>query len=265
MLDSYTFSTFFADQSMFDPANDALDMEFVDKFARLVEVLSKYFRPTYHGLDNIPLTEPALLAGNHGILGFDGFFVFLAVYRATGRLPRGLGDHHLFMGRFSRGYWAKIGAIPGTQEIALKYLEAGNLVNVYPGGARDAMKRPEDLYKLPWDRSKGFIRLAMKADVPVILHMAVGTDDTYRILGRSRLIGKLMGHPKYEIPLVFGWGLLPRPVKFDYYFSEPVELEGGPDDAEDDDVVNRNHELVWERGQQLLDDGLNKRKSIWFG
>ena len=153
----------------------------------------------------------------------------------------------------------------GTQENAVRFLEAGNLVNVYPGGARDTMKGPEGRYKLHWKKSFGFIEVAMKTGAPVILHMGIGTDDTYRILGRMRVFAKILGHSKYAVPVWFGWGLLPRPVKFSYYISRPIYLEGGPEDAGDRDLVEQNHRMVWDIGTQMLEEGLERRRSIWFG
>jgi 1-acyl-sn-glycerol-3-phosphate acyltransferase len=214
---------------------------------------------------NVPREGAALLVGNHGVLGFDGFIVFLAIYRATGRLPRGLGDHHLFVEPVSRRFWTKVGALAGTQQNALRYLSAGHLVNVYPGGARDAMKGPEGRYRLHWEKSFGFIRLAMQAQVPIVLHMGVGTDDTYRILGKMRWTGKVLGHDKYQLPVLLGWGMVPRPVKFDYYISEPIVLVGSPDDIGDEALVRRNHAMVWDRGHAMLDEGLARRRSIWLG
>lgn len=264
-MTKYTFSNLLPKESFFEPENDAIDFAFIDRYGPLVELASKYFRPTYHGLENIPSEGPALLVGNHGIIGFDGFFVFLAIYRATGRLPRGLGDYHLFLDPLSRRFWTKVGAIVGKPGVALSYLRAGHLVNVYPGGARDAMKGPEGRYHLHWERSFGFVRLAMRAQVPVVLHMGVGTDDTYRILGKMRWTGSVLGHAKYSLPVYFGWGLAPRPVKFDYYLSEPIALEGGPDAVQDKAVVMRNHQMLWDRGHAMLQSGLARRRSVWTG
>lgn len=261
----YTFRSLLPDEDFFSPANDHIDLAFIDRYAPVIELASKYFRPSYHGLENVPREGGALLVGNHGVIGFDGFFIILAIYRATGRLPRGLGDYHLFMEPLSRRFWTKAGALVGKPEVALSYLQAGNLVNVYPGGARDAMKGSDARYHLHWDRSFGFVRLAMRANVPVLLHMGVGTDDTYRILGKMNWTGKVLGHPKYSLPLYLGWGLLPRPVKFDYYLSEPIDLEGGPEAVEDEAIVKRNHQMLWDRGHDMLRSGLAKRKSIWTG
>lgn len=261
----YTLSRLFQTSTAFDPDHDPLETRLLEPGTRAIELLGKYFRPTYHGMDHIPRQGPALLVGNHGIIGFDGFFILSAIYRATGRLPRGLGDHHLFVEPLSRRFWTSVGALDGNPENAIACLKAGHLVNVYPGGARDAMKGPEGLYRLHWAQSKGFIRVAMRAGVPIILHMGIGTDDTYKVLGRLRFTGKVLGHAKYEIPIWMGWGLLPRPVKFDYYLSEPIALEGGPSDADNQELVDRNHKRVWEEGQQMLADGLRRRRSIWFG
>jgi 1-acyl-sn-glycerol-3-phosphate acyltransferase len=265
VFEDYTFSRLFKTPPDVYPDKDPLDMDLLKRIRPFVKFLSRYFRPTYIGLENLPAQGPALLVGNHGIMGFDAVFIFLAIYDATGRMPRGLGDYHLFLDPISRNLWTRMGAFTGTQENAVRFLEAGNMVNVYPGGARDAMKGPEGLYKLHWEKSFGFIEVAMKTGVPIILHMGIGTDDTYRILGRMRLFGRIFGHPKYAFPVWFGWGPLPRPVKFTYYISRPIHLEGGPEDVSDRALVERNHRMVWDIGNRMLENGLEQRKSVWFG
>lgn len=265
MASRYTFSRFFRPRGTFDPADDRLDLSLVERLTPVVNALSWWFRPTYHGMDHIPRDGAALLVGNHGIIGFDPFFLFTAMHQQTGRMARGLGDHHLFVDPLSHWFWSSIGGIRGTQENALKFLAAGHLVNVYPGGARDAFKGPEGRYRLHWEHSRGYIRLALRAQVPIILHMGIGTDDTYRILGKWQLPARLLGHPKYALPILMGWGPVPRPVKFDYHISEPIELEGSPDQAEDAALVERLHTRIWAQGQQMLADGLARRKSLWLG
>jgi len=247
------------------PDDDPLDMDLLKKIHPVVKFLSLYFRPEYTGLEHIPKEGPALLVGNHGIMGLDAPVIFMGIYEACGRMPRGLGDYHLFLDPVLRTLFTKLGGLSGTQENALRFLEAGNLVNVYPGGARDAMKGPEGLYKLHWEKSFGFIEVAMKAGVPIILHMGIGTDDTYRILTKIKLFARIFGHSKYAFPLPFGWGPLPRPVKFCYYISRPIFLEGSPEDVSDRDLVERNHQMVWDIGTKMLEEGLEQRKSVWFG
>jgi len=265
MFQNYRFSKLFKASPDVYPDHDPMDMELLRKIRPIIKFLSHYFRPTYIGLENLPGQGPALLVGNHGIMGFDAAFVFLAVYDATGRVLRGLGDYHLFLDPISKNFWTRLGALSGTQENAVRFLEAGHLVNVYPGGVRDSMKGPEGRYKLHWEKSYGFIEVAMKTGVPIILHMGIGTDDTYRILGRMRLFSRILGHSKYTFPVWFGWGPLPRPVKFCYYISRPIYLEGGPEDVSDRALMEKNHQMVWDIGTQMIKNGLERRKSVWFG
>jgi 1-acyl-sn-glycerol-3-phosphate acyltransferase len=265
VFEDYKLSRLFKASPEFYPDNDSLDMELLKRIRPFIKFISYYFRPTYIGIDNIPAQGPALLVGNHGILGFDAAFIFLGIYEATGRMPRGLGDYHLFLDPISRKFWTKLGGLTGTQENAIRFLDAGHLVNVYPRCARDAMKGPEGRYKLHWEKSFGFIEVAMKTGVPIILHMGIGTDDTYRIMGKMRLFARILGHSKYAIPVWFGWGPLPRPVKFCYYISRPILLDGGPEDAADRALVRRNHQMVWDMGMEMIENGLKQRRSLWFG
>ncbi len=252
-------------QRPLDPRREVVDRRLVARFAPLADVMRLYFRPEFQGLEHVPREGPALLVGNHGIFGFDFVLVYSEIFRKTGRVPRALAEHMLFiephLGRFLR----KFGIMDGSFENGLRFLNEGHLVCVMPGGAREALKGARDRYRLMWDQSHGFVRLAMKAQVPVILFMGIGIDDTYRILGKMRWTGRVLGHDKYDVPLWVGWGALPRPVKFRYRFSEPVYLDGGPEDANDETLVAANHDRLWRLGQHMLNEGLRQRQSIWFG
>ena len=265
MFQDYKLPSLFKTSPDVYPDNDPLDMDLLKKVRPIVKFLSFYFRPEYVGFENIPEQGPALLVGNHGIMGLDAPFIFLAIYDAIGRMPRGLGDYHLFLDPVSRKFLTKMGALSGTQENAVRFLEAGDIVNVYPGGARDAMKGSEGRYKLHWEKSYGFIEVAMKTGVPVILHMGIGTEAMSVLLAMISLFARIFGHSKYAVPIWFGWGLLPRPVKFRYYISRPIHLQGGPEDVSDHALVERNHQMIWDMGRQMIETGLEKRKSVWFG
>ncbi len=255
----------FGPPPVFDPDHDGADYAVVERWAPIIEALGTYFRPTYHGLEHIPAEGGALLVGNHGQFAFDGFFVGTAIYRATGRLPRGLAERLLFLVPGVRDSLRKIGSLDGTRDSALAYLRAGHLVNTYPGGAREALKPREGRYRLNWTKSFGFVQVALRAQVPIILNMGISIDDSWHIIGRMRWTGLVMGNAKYEIPLLWGLGPVPRPVKFTYYFSEPIHLDGRPEDADDPEVVQRIHRELWDRGHAMLDEGLRRRRSVWFG
>jgi hypothetical protein len=61
-----------------------------------------------------------------------------------------------------------------------------------------------------------------------------------------------MGHPKYDLPLVWGErGILPQRVPFLFHFGEPIAPPAGA--RSDDDVVVRElHGRVWTRAAEML-------------
>ena len=79
MFQDYKFSKLFKASQDIYPDNDPLDLDAVKKVQPLVKFISRYFRPAFIGLDNIPKAGPALLVGNHGIIGFDAVFIFNAI------------------------------------------------------------------------------------------------------------------------------------------------------------------------------------------
>lgn len=248
-----------------DPEDDQLDMELVEWGMEAIGKLSFWHRPEFHGVERVPRQGPALMVGNHGLMGVDAPLIWRGVYEATGRVVRGLGDDILFSTPLVRELLHRIGALHGTPENGLRFLRAGHLVNVYPGGARDGLKPPERRYRLSWERARGFVRLAMRAEAPIILHMCIGNDDTYLNLGRIKWPARVVGNPKYEVPWLVGLGPLSLPVKLEYYFSEPLHLEGGPEGAEDPDLVDRHHAMIWELGEQMLREGVRRRGARFFG
>lgn len=148
----------------------------------------------------------------------------------------------------------RLGGTYGSAANGLRALRRGELVVCYPGGAREVLKHESDKYRLLWQKSVGFVRLALAAKVPIIPFAAAGVDDTFRVVRHLSGSGQwLMGHGKYDLPLVWGsLGPLPNPVPFWFRFGAPIVA---PPEAKatDDDVVRDIHERVWKGTQSMLD------------
>lgn len=149
------------------------------------------WRPTVEGLENIPATGGAILAGNHLSVA-DEVFMGAVVRRhiafwAKSDYFTGTG----LTGWFNRNLMESLGAIRVNREggraalyafdAAVPALKGGDLVGVYPEGTRS----PDG--KLYRGRT-GMARLALEAGVPVI---PVGTIGTEKIQPIGRLIPKL--------------------------------------------------------------------------
>ena len=170
------------------------------------------WRPTVEGIDNVPTTGGAILAGNHLSVA-DELFLGAVVPRhiafwAKAEYFDGTG----LRGWFSRSIIGGLGAIRVERgggraalsafDGAIPVLKAGDLVAVYPEGTRSPDGR---LYR----GRTGAARLAVRSGVPIIPVGVVGTD-------RVQPIGAFFPRP-FVGPVIVRFG-------------KPIDVTERPDD-----------------------------------
>ncbi len=116
---------------------------------RIMTPLRKVIKPKVYGIENVP-TERALLVGNHNTLGLVDAPLLAAELWERGRIVRSLGDHAHFKIPGWRDALTRTGVVEGTREITSELMRRGELVMVFPGGAREVNKRKNERYKLVW-------------------------------------------------------------------------------------------------------------------
>ena len=140
---------------------------------------------------------------------------------------------------------------------------------VYPGGAKEALCAPEDAYRLHWENARGFVRTALRAEVPIIPLAGIGNEELYvqvvpkervRESALGRFVSEFIGE-KYVMPIYMGLGFLPFPTELHYIVGEPIHLPYGPEAADDPEIVARLHREVTDTTQQLIYRGLDERKN----
>lgn len=234
-----------------------LDDAHIDELMSIVEQLLGYLRPELRGAEQLEGLDGALIVGNHGLMGVDSFALYPLLWRATRRLPRGLGDRALFEVEPLRRLVTHMGAVVGERDNAIELLTRDELVLVYPGGSADSFKGPDRRYRLPWADRTGFIRVAMRAQKPIVPVMGAGIDDAYHYLFHDRwLFPRLFGQGKarYAFPVSVGMGLLPLPgTRFTFTVSAPIYPPSDPALADDEVAVRAFHADVWRSCQTDLD------------
>lgn len=231
-----------------------VDTRVVSALRPLARIVSALHPARLDGLEHLP-QGPALLVGNHGLLGYETIVFFHEILERTGRLPLGLADRWFFRVPGLRDVLVRAGGMLGSMQNARETLERGCWVVAYPGGAREVLKRSNEAkYRLQWDRSRGFAKLACELGIPIIPFAAAGVDDTFDIVGSLRGTGRLlMQHAKYDLPVLWGLGPFPRPVPFWFRFGAPI----APAHQERARDVDELHAHTWETTQRLL-DGLTR-------
>jgi 1-acyl-sn-glycerol-3-phosphate acyltransferase len=268
-------------RSGFDPSmlvpDQALDYghdpRFLDQVTPLLEFLyAKYFRVRLLGIENVPLSGPALLVANHsGGLPYDGAMLIHAVHREhpAHRRLRPLVANFAFRSPWMSQVVAKIGGVRAASGSARRLLSAGELVGVFPEGLRGVGKLFRERYRLERFGRGGFARLAREARVPIIPVAIVGAEEIHPVLTKLTAIAEPLGLPYIPItptfPLLGPLGLLPVPTKWTIQMGEPIVFP--PETGTDQDAVAITEvaERVRSRIDALITDILSHRRSIIFG
>jgi 1-acyl-sn-glycerol-3-phosphate acyltransferase len=228
---------------------------------RVVRAVGRVHPVHVEGVENIP-EGGAILVGNHGLLGWETPFFVERISAELGRMPIGLADKWFFRVPGIRDLLVRIGGAYCSVKNGYEALRRGELVVCYPGGAREVMKSEKDKYRCLWDRSVGFVRLALMAGVPIVPFAAAGVDDTFDVLGRLHGTGKLlMNDSKYDLPLVWGWGPLPRPVPFWFRIGHAIHLPSGVRSTNVAAVLEL-HRWLWTHTQEMVDDLVARWRAV---
>ena len=214
--------------------------------AILSPILRLLFRPKVEGIENIPADGAAILASNH--LSFsDSIFLPLMVPRRITFLAK--SDYFTtggFKGRLKAGFFRGVGQVPvdraggrasqAALETALRILDQGKLLGIYPEGTRSPDGR---LYR----GKTGVARMALEAGVPVIPCAMVNTFD---IQPPGKVIPKL-------IPVRIKIG---KPLDFSRYAG--MESDRFVLRSMTDEIM---YELMQLSGQEYVDQYATKAKA----
>jgi 1-acyl-sn-glycerol-3-phosphate acyltransferase len=227
---------------------------------------SFYFRADVKGLEKIPDDGPVLLVGNHSggnvtpdTLVFTlAFATYFGIERRFFQLA-----HNLVLAMPGLGTLRKYGTVAASPENATKALETGAALLVYPGGDYEVHRPSWESAKVDWGRRKGWIKLALDNDVPVVPLVALGGQETALFLSRGERLARLLRLDKMfrlkvlPISIAIPWGLnvgdmlshVPLPAKISLRVLDPIDLkeefgpEPDPDEVYDHVLGQMQHTL----------------------
>jgi 1-acyl-sn-glycerol-3-phosphate acyltransferase len=247
------------------------DPEFVRRQLLPISRLTRSFSPEVRGLDNLPESGPVLVVGNHSCLFYmpDVWVAGRAIVERRGvESPSyALGYDLLFTVPGISTYLRKVGAIPArNREAELALRDEGALVLVYPGGDWEACRPWSERNQIEFGRRRGFVRLALRAGVPVVPVVTHGSHDAVLVLTRGDGLAHALGLNRLRVkvfPIALGppFGIntmltppLPMPSAVTVEFLPALDWSSlGEAAAEDAHVVERCFEEIVGTMQTALD------------
>jgi 1-acyl-sn-glycerol-3-phosphate acyltransferase len=233
---------------------------------------SHWWRVNATGAERVPTHGPALIVANHaGILPWDALMMSTALLdeHPLPRNPRFLVLNWAFELPFVSVAIRKVGGVPASPYNALRLLEQGHVVMVFPEGVKGAGKPFRERYRLQRFGRGGFVELAMRAGAPIVPCAVVGSEEIYPKLGEAPLLARLLRAPYIPITPTFPWlgplGAVPLPSRWRIEFGEPVDLSSyGPEAIADRGLVLEIADAVREQVQAMVYEGLVRREGAFL-
>ncbi|KAF6988968.1 hypothetical protein CFC21_006379 [Triticum aestivum] len=206
------------------------------------------------GLAGIPDQGPVLFVGYHALMGIELSPLYEEFLREKNTIVRGMAHPMLFGSKYetSRQESSRFdtvsmyGGLPVTPINMYRLFERNQYVLLYPGGAREALHRKGEEYKLFWPDQPEFVRMAARFGVTVVPFGFVGEDDILELV--------LDYNDQKNIPYLREWiesinkdgqrvrdsvkgeegnqdmhipAIVPKvPGRFYYLFGKPIKMEG---------------------------------------
>jgi 1-acyl-sn-glycerol-3-phosphate acyltransferase len=240
-----------------------------------------WFRMEFDGWEHLP-DPPVLLVGIHSGAPFvwDAWTVGVHWWRRFGqdRPLQGTAHDALMAIPLIGRYFRAMGVLPAAPDSISTALAEGRDVALWPGGEVDSLR--------PWSERdcanlagrKGFVKMAIKAGVPIVPIATVGGADAMPVLirgdglSRALRLDKLLRLKVFPLAVSLPWGIAPAalpqfplPAKIRTRLMPAIEVDHDPARADDDAYVDRKYREVQESIQRGMDALARKRAFLLFG
>jgi 1-acyl-sn-glycerol-3-phosphate acyltransferase len=169
-------------------------------------------------------------------------------------------------------YFRAVGVIPASRTGVSAALGDGRDVVVWPGGEQDAMRAWRHRDQATLARRHGFVRQAIRSQVPIVPVATVGGHDTVFVLSEGRWLAAL-GERAFglkrrlrgaTVPIIAGFPFplaveilpahLPLPAKIRTELLDPIHLDADPERADDAAYVDS----IYRRVESSIQAGMDR-------
>jgi 1-acyl-sn-glycerol-3-phosphate acyltransferase len=220
---------------------EAWDPDYIRRLLPLWRAaLATYFRAEVRGLENIP-EGPCLLVGNHsgGTLIADTFVFAAAFYDHFGPDRRFHQLAHDVAARLPATGLRRWGTVAASHDNARRAFAKGAPVLVYPGGDYETFRPSWRADEVQFGGRKGFIKLALEQEVPIVPVVAAGGQETALFITRGQRVARwsrwseltrikvlpVALAPPFGVTVLDLPGRIPLPAKITVEVLPAVDLE----------------------------------------
>ncbi|KAE8697432.1 putative Esterase/lipase/thioesterase family protein [Hibiscus syriacus] len=179
------------------------------------------------GLQGIPSEGPVLFVGYHMLMGIEIVPLVAQLLMERNILVRGIAHPVIFvkgkdgnppdMDPSNFDIFRLMGSVPVSAASFFKLMSSKSHILLYPGGAREALHRKGEAYKLFWPEKTEFVRMAARFGAKIVPFGVVGGMMSLRVDASGEVANQQMYLPV----------MLPKfPGRFYYYFGKPILSEG---------------------------------------
>jgi 1-acyl-sn-glycerol-3-phosphate acyltransferase len=258
------------DESSSEVDDFGLDPHVLARSRRFFDFLfDRWWRIELLGADLLPREQPVLYVANRsGVLPYDGLMIAHALARERGEpwRPRFMVEDWLVGLPFAQPLLARLGGARACAENVDRLLASGRSAVVFPEGHKGALKRYADRYHLQRFARGGFVSLAARHHAPMVPIAVVGAEEVHPILFEWSLASRVLGVPMPvtpTLPALGPLGVLPLPTRWRIRFGAPIHAPSAERNAVDPLLTNRLRERVRGAIQDLIDQEVRRRRTIF--
>lgn len=218
----------------------------------------RYFRYSVQGFENLPCDRSAMIVGYHGRpVAYDLCILLVEIYERCGYFPHAVVHAAVKQSKHLGKVADALHFVTGDGPDIREALARKEHIVVVPGGTREGCRSFRHRHEVQWGPNTGYIKLALKYNLPIVPVGAHGVDNAYFGLNDGYVWGKKVKMPA-RLPFWLGIGPLglwplspPFPARIQQRIGRPIELPIGLD-SKDDSAMNVQHERIQSQVQSLL-------------
>ncbi len=211
--------------------------------------------------DQIPEKNALILCHPHGILGLNWFYHLchpFSPWTYKGKKPRLAIHSVLFKFPMLREILTSYHCIEASEERIQSYLEKGESVALFTGGAEEMLETDEHKINIVMKKRKGYSRIAKQAGVPIVIFFNTNENEYFpqntfflwRWLSRTLFYYTRISFPLPSWKAMTNWvGILRKPLDepITTFVLKPVETQGKSIEAIQKECILRVEEFMKEK------------------